>query len=140
MNHASTPSAIPPYAICRADMAPRSAAGARLVRQHDVLGHGHDRDEHEVLVDHADAELDRAARRVDRHGPAVDDHVPLVGPVEPVEDRHERRLAGAVLAQRAWTSPGGRSKSTPSLATIRPKRFVIPRSSSAASTPAPRAS
>src|SRR3954471_2016773 len=34
---------------------------------------------------------------------------------------------------RAWTSPARRSKSTPSLATIRPKRFVIPRSSSAVS-------
>ena len=31
----------------------------------------------------------------------------------------------------AWTSPGLRSKSTPSLATIDPKRFVIPRSSRA---------
>src|SRR3954470_7023087 len=35
--------------------------------------------------------------------------------------------------RRAWTSPGRRSKSTPSLATMRPKRFVMPRSSSAAS-------
>src|ERR671923_198559 len=35
--------------------------------------------------------------------------------------------------RRAWTSPARRSKSTPSLATIRPKRFVMPRSSSAAS-------
>src|SRR3954454_594213 len=35
--------------------------------------------------------------------------------------------------RRAWTSPARRSKSTPSLATMRPKRFVMPRSSSAAS-------
>src|SRR4051794_21170517 len=35
--------------------------------------------------------------------------------------------------RRAWTSPARRSKSTPSLATRRPKRFVMPRSSSAAS-------
>src|ERR671933_2485488 len=41
---------------------------------------------------------------------------------------------------RAWTSPRLRSKSTRSLATIRPKRFVIPRSSSAASMPCRRAS
>src|SRR3954463_4658027 len=33
----------------------------------------------------------------------------------------------------AWTSPACRSKSTPSLAAIRPKRFVMPRSSSARS-------
>src|ERR1700750_346769 len=37
--------------------------------------------------------------------------------------------------RRAWTSPARRSKSTPSLATMRPKRFVMPRSSSAASIP-----
>src|SRR4029079_19656691 len=35
--------------------------------------------------------------------------------------------------RRAWTSPARRSKSTPSLATMRPKRFVMARSSSAAS-------
>src|SRR3954451_20681023 len=35
--------------------------------------------------------------------------------------------------RRAWTSPARRSKSTPSFATIRPKRFVMPRSSSAGS-------
>src|SRR4051794_25623086 len=35
----------------------------------------------------------------------------------------------------AWTSPACRSKSTPSLATMRPKRFVMPRSSSARSMP-----
>src|SRR3954447_4744095 len=35
--------------------------------------------------------------------------------------------------RRAWTSPARRAKSTPSLATMRPKRFVMPRSSSAAS-------
>src|SRR5215210_8642138 len=35
--------------------------------------------------------------------------------------------------RRAWTSPARRSKSTRSLATMRPKRFVMPRSSSAAS-------
>ena len=73
---------------------------ARLVGQHDVLGHGHDRDEHEVLVDHADPEVDGLERRVDGDGPAVDADLALVGRVEPVEDAHQRRLAGAVLPEQ----------------------------------------
>jgi hypothetical protein len=75
-------------------------AAPRLVGQHDVLGHGHDRDEHEVLVDHADAEVDGLQRRSDADGPAVDAHLALVGLVQPVEDAHERRLAGAVLPEQ----------------------------------------
>ena len=38
---------------------------ARLGPQHQVLGHGHDRDEHEVLVDHPDAQVHGLPRRVD---------------------------------------------------------------------------
>ena len=38
----------------------------RLGAEHDVLGHSHDRDEHEVLVHHPDPVLDRVLRRV--HG------------------------------------------------------------------------
>ena len=36
----------------------------RLVGQDDVLGHGHDRDEHEVLVHHPDPAVDRVLRRL----------------------------------------------------------------------------
>ena len=76
------------------------AAPAGLVAEHDVLGHGHHRHEHEVLVDHADAEVDRLGGRVDLDRLAVDEHLALVGVVEPVEDRHQGRLAGAVLPQQ----------------------------------------
>ena len=68
--------------------------------QHEVLGHGHDRDQHEVLVHHADPEPDRGRRRVDHNRLSVDDDLALVGPVQAVEDRHQRRLAGAVLAKQ----------------------------------------
>ena len=78
----------------------QAAAPARLAAEHDVLGHGHDRHEHEVLVHHADAELDRLRRRVDLDRLAVHADLALVGVVEPVQDRHQRRLAGAVLAQQ----------------------------------------
>ena len=71
-----------------------------LIRQHDVLGHGHDRDEHEVLVHHPDPELDRVLRRGDRHGLAVQKDLARVGGVQPVEDAHQRGLAGSVLAQQ----------------------------------------
>ena len=68
--------------------------------QHQVLGHGHDRDEHEVLVDHADAQPDRLPRGVDRDRLAVEQDLALVRVVEPVEDVHQRRLAGPVLPEQ----------------------------------------
>jgi hypothetical protein len=76
------------------------AAAAWLLAEHDVLGHGHHRDEHEVLVHHADAQLDRSRRRVDLDRLAVNADLPLVRVVKPVEDRHQRGLAGAVLPQQ----------------------------------------
>ena len=76
--------------------------GARpgLQREHDVLGHGHHRDEHEVLVDHADACVDCGVRRADLRRLAVEQDLALVVAVEPVEDVHQGRLAGAVLAEQ----------------------------------------
>ena len=73
---------------------------ARLVGEDDVLRHRHHRDEHEVLEHHADPELDGPRRRVDHDRLAVQVHLALVRAVEPVEDAHQRRLAGAVLAQQ----------------------------------------
>ena len=72
----------------------------RLGREHDVLGDRHHRDQHEVLVHHADAVLDRGLRRAELGRLAVDQDLALVRPVEAVEDVHQRRLAGAVLAEQ----------------------------------------
>ena len=72
----------------------------RLVREHDVLGDGHHRDQHEVLVHHPDPAVDRVLRRLERDRLAVQQDLALVGLVEPVEDVHQRRLAGAVLAEQ----------------------------------------
>ena len=70
-----------------------------LVAQHDVLGDGEDRDEHEVLVHHADAGAHRVAGTLEvLHDIVEQDHA-VVGAVEPVEDVHQRRLAGAVLTE-----------------------------------------
>ena len=71
----------------------------RLDAEHDVLGHRHHGDEHEVLVDHADAVVDRHVGRVDAQGSPVQADLALVRVVEAVEDAHERRLARPVLAE-----------------------------------------
>ena len=70
-------------------------------------------------------------------GEAIDDRLAvqpdlaLVGLVEPVEDAHQRALAGAVLAEAARAPRRRRtSKSTWSLATTPGKRLVMPRISS----------
>ena len=60
--HASRP---PPWTSSR----PPADRGSS--REDDVLGHGHDRDQHEVLVHHADPEVDGPPRRVDPHRLAV---------------------------------------------------------------------
>ena len=75
-------------------------AGRRLVGEHDVLGDGHHRDEHEVLVHHPDAVLRSrpAASAGDRL--ALDEDLALVRLVQAVDDVHQRRLAGAVLTEQ----------------------------------------
>ena len=72
---------------------------ARLHAEDDVLGHGHHRDEHEVLVHHPDPGLDRVPRRAEADRLPVQEDLARVVLVEPVEDVHQRRLAGAVLAE-----------------------------------------
>ena len=54
-----------------------------------------------MLMHHADAVADRLARRGDAHRLAVDANFAGVGLVEAVEDRHQRRFAGAVFADDA---------------------------------------
>ncbi len=71
---------------------------ATLVTQHHVLGDRERWHEHEVLMDHPDAERDRVARARDVRVLAADADRSGVGVVEAVEDVHEGRLAGAVLA------------------------------------------
>ena len=78
----------------------QQTVACRLLAEHDVLGDRHDRNEHEVLVDHPDpaARSRRSASSI-RTGFALDDDLALVRRVEAVEDVHQRRLAGAVLAE-----------------------------------------
>ncbi len=72
-----------------------------LRAEHDVFEHGERRHQHEVLMHHADAVADRLARRADPDRLAVYPDLAGVGLVESVENRHERRFSGAVLADDA---------------------------------------
>ena len=82
------------------------APAHRLLAEDDVLGHGEDRDEHEVLVDHVDAAGDGIGRTADRDLLAVKDDRALVGLGEPVENVHQRGLARTVLAEERVDLPG----------------------------------
>jgi hypothetical protein len=73
---------------------------ARSPAEGQVLGHGHRPDEREVLRDHADARRDGVLRRADDELTPVDQDGPRVRVGQPVQDAHQRRLAGAVLAQQ----------------------------------------
>ena len=80
-----------------------SGSGAHATgagRQLDVLEHRERRDEAEVLEHHADAVLAGVVRRPDPDDLAVDPDLALVGVVDPVEDLHQRALAGAVLTEQ----------------------------------------
>ena len=70
---------------------------AGLGAEHDVLSHRHRFHEHEVLVDHADAERDRVVRRFDVDLLAIYQDLAAVGGVEAISDSHRRRLTGAIL-------------------------------------------
>src|SRR5215213_1016010 len=72
----------------------------------DVLGDSHGFNEHEVLVDHADAERDRIVRRLDIAHLAVYEDLSTVGAVEAVGDTHRRRFSGAVLAHNCMDRRG----------------------------------
>ena len=72
--------------------------GRRLATQHDVLSDREDRDQHEVLMHHADTQSDGVARTADVHVFAVDVDLTRVRRDQAVEDVHQSRLACAVLA------------------------------------------
>ena len=72
-----------------------------LCAEHHVFEHGERRHQHEVLVHHADAMADRLARGADSDRLAVDADLAAVGFIKAVQNRHQRRFAGAVLADDA---------------------------------------
>ncbi len=79
---------------------------ARLRTEHHVLGDGEHRDEHEVLVDHADAGVHRLLRAGHVERLLAESDLALVGFEEPEQYVHEGGLAGAVLSQEAVDATG----------------------------------
>ncbi len=78
----------------------------RFGTEHHVVERRQRLDQHEMLVHHADAQRDRVACVRDAHRPAFDLDAAAVGLVEAVQDRHQRALAGAVLADDAVHGAG----------------------------------
>ena len=63
-------------------------------------------DEHEVLVDHADAKRNGVVRPLNAADLAVDQNLAAVGRVEAIRDAHGGRLPGAVLADDGVNGAG----------------------------------
>ena len=74
--------------------------------QGHVFRDGEDRDQHEVLVHHADAGGHGVAGSAEGDRFVVDQDLALGGLVQPVEDVHQRGLASAVLAEQTVNLPG----------------------------------
>jgi hypothetical protein len=72
----------------------------RLATQEDVRRRREVRDQRELLVNGADARELGLARRVERHGAAVEQDLSRIAPAGAAQDLHQRRLAGAVLAEQ----------------------------------------
>src|SRR5947209_2895345 len=72
----------------------------RFMTEHQVLGYGEGRDQHEVLMDHTDPGADRVGGSVLRKPPAGDLYLPLIGLDQTEQDVHERGLARAILSQK----------------------------------------
>ena len=70
-----------------------------LMAQDDVLGNRQRRNQHEVLVDHADAKPDGVEGTADLDTLAVEGDLARVWPQQAIDDVHQGGLAGAVLAQ-----------------------------------------
>jgi hypothetical protein len=74
------------------------AAPARIAKR-QIFPHRQRVDELEMLMHHPDAGDDGLARGAEAHRRAIDENVSGVGSNQARQDVHQRRLAGAVLAQ-----------------------------------------
>ena len=85
---------------------PGAEQEAAFDAEHHVLEHREWLDEHEVLVHHADPGCERILRAPDDRRLAAHEDLAAVRLVVAVEDAHQGRLAGAVLAHDAVNRPG----------------------------------
>ena len=116
----------------------RERSAGRLDAEHDVLDRAEMRHEVELLIDHADAEpLGRARRRRSCTRVPSISILPASARMRAGEDLHQRRLARAVLADRAQHFAGANSNETPSSARTPGNDFAIPPSRAAARSDRP---
>ena len=80
--------------------------GARLDAEHDVLGDREGGNEREMLEHHPDARRDGGARRMKDDRLAVEEDLSGIGLLDAEQDLHQRRLAGAVLADHGVDRAG----------------------------------
>ena len=78
----------------------------RVCAQDDVLGHREPRHQPEVLVHDPNAGGKRGTGRARRQWPSANRDGPGVGKVLSAQDREQRRLPGAVLAQQGANLAG----------------------------------
>ena len=95
--------------------------------------------QHEVLVHHADADGDGVARRLEALLDASNGDRALVRPLLAVEDLHQRRLAGAVLADDGVDRARPDGEVDPVVRDDAGNRLTMPFSSIAAGPDAPGA-
>jgi hypothetical protein len=70
----------------------------RLAANPDVLGDAHGGQQVELLMDHGDARRERLARGAEAQRAAFEPQLAAIGRAHARDDLHQRRLAGAVLA------------------------------------------
>ncbi len=117
------------FALERRDLGPgaRRTGGkgrAALGAEQQVLQHRERLDQHEMLMDHADPGRDRVLGALDLTIPALDPDDPLIGLIVAVEDVHQRRLAGAILADDAVDRAGRDPKVDALVGVDRPEALV----------------
>ena len=122
-------------------LSPGAEREAALGAEQHVLEHRERLDQHEVLVDHADAGGDGVLRAADRRRPAVDQDLAAVGLVDSrrgcssgstCRRRSRRRCRGSI--------PRRTTRTMSRLACTAPKHLSMPRSSTAAPGPTLRGS
>jgi hypothetical protein len=86
---------------CQSRPEPEAPLGA----EDDVFQDRERLHQHEVLMHHADPERQGVVGAADRRRPASHQDLAAVGAVIAVQDAHQRRLAGAVLAHEAVDRP-----------------------------------
>jgi len=90
---------LPHQLSSRVEIEPATCTG-RLVAEDDVLRDREHRNQHEVLMHHADSGGHRISRAGEMLLHPVEKNLALLGPIEAAENIHQRRLAGTVLTEQ----------------------------------------